>query len=583
MVVAYTDQVHPTDDLEKVNKLRNLFGKARARRRARVQLWQRNRRLVYNRYYGAARPSWMPASSVSEIYPILHALVGWMTDQRQVLDIAPSADPASPYSEMLAKIANDLRVVLESLWLVKDFDLPLEIVLWDAMTFGTGIFKVVWDPGEDSGEGNAVLTRVDPWAFFPDPNATSTDDMEYCIEARQVSWDELERRFPGAENYLGGGADERLETPDDLYGGSKEPMGNPGNVGTATSTNWGPPGAQTRDHVNREGGVTIYECWLRENEQWEDDDGEPYTQTVWRLVVFSGNYILMDEKAEDLWDHAGHPYERYVLQDLGEFWGMSLVEHLAPAQEALNRLVSSLQANAELIGNPVWVEDTRAQIGRAKITNRPGQRLYKTPGSEVGWQPPPDMPAFMFQMVQFWIGEMERISGLSAVVRGAVPTQRAAQGVLDQVQEAAFVRVRAALRNLERSLRGVGTKLASLVVENYTTPRIVAIAGPQSEQTSMALKGKHFYAPGPDGSAPLRYELWVEAGGKQPTSRQARAAEIDFAMSVGAADRRAWLEFHNIPNWQKIDERMSQREQMGLAQQQQRNAPGARQRSGRSS
>lgn len=575
-LVATKDQVDVFESIEEVNRLRSLFGKARNRRRPRIALWNRNKRLVYNRYYGGGRPTWMPAPQASEIFPILHALVGWMTDQRQILDVNPAADPGTPFADQMSQVANDLRVVLESLWLVKDFDLPLEQVLWDAMVYGTGIFKVVWDPAEDNGEGNALLTRVDPIAFFPDPNATNLDDAEYLIEARLISFDELDRRFPGASRTVGRGAEERLETLDDMYGNSKEPMGNPGNLSGA-STSWGPPGATDRDHTAREGGVTIYECWLRENEEWEDDDGETYTQTVWRLVVFTGNHILMDEYADDLWDHASHPYVRYVMQDLGEFWGMSLVEHLAHPQESLNRLLASLQGNAELIGNPVWVEDTRAHIGRAKITNKPGQRLYKTPGAEVGWQPPPQMPSFMFQLVQFWIGEMERISGLSAIVRGATPTHRAAQGVLDQVQEAAFVRVRAALRNLERSLRGVGNLLASLVVENYTTPRIVAIAGPQSEQTSMALKGKHFYVPGPDGSVPLKYELWIEAGGKQPTSRQARAAEMDMALTMGAADRRAWLEAHNVPNWQQIDQRMSQREQLGL----QTKAPGARQKAGR--
>jgi hypothetical protein len=123
--------------------------------------------------------------------------------------------------------------------------------------------------------------------------------------------------------------------------------------------------------------------------------------------------------------------------------------------------------------------------------------------------------------------------------------------------------------------------LASLVVENYTTPRIVAIAGPQSEKSALALRGKHFYAPSPDGAVPLRYELWVEAGGKQPTSRQARAAEADMALAAGAGDRRYWLEAHNVPNWQQIDQRMTQREELGLQNQQKQNAPGARQKAGR--
>jgi hypothetical protein len=574
-LIATTDIVQITEDYDLTQKMRALFGRARQVKRHRLAGWNRNYRLLHNRYYGDLRQSWLPSPQASEVYPIIHALVGWMTDQRQILDLNPSADPGSPYAQLLQKICNDLKTVLQSLWMAKDFDKPLEQVLWDAMVFGTGFFKSVWDPAEDDGMGNAVMCRVDPWAMYIDPNATDFDDAEFIIEARRVSRDELERRFPGTWDVDGN--DERLDTREELYGNTREPMANPGSmVSGGSNPSYGRPG-QAREHASHEGGVTLFECWIKENETEEDQEGETYTQAVWRLVVFTGETVLIDVPVTDLWDHGQPPYTRYVLQELGEFWGMSLVEHLAQPQDSVNRLLTSLQANAELIGNPNWVEDSRANIGRTKIVNRPGQRLTKNAGSEVGWIDPPKMPDMVFQMVEFWIKEMERISGLSAVTRGATPTHRAAQGVLDQVQEAAFVRVRAALRNLERALRGVGQLLAALVVENYTAPRIVAVNGPSGEQTSLALRGKHFYMPGPEGETPLKYELWVEVGGKQPTSRMARAAEADTAMALGAIDRKAWLEAHNWPNWQEVEARMTQREQLGLMA----GPPGARQRARR--
>jgi hypothetical protein len=569
--------VREVEDYELISKLRGLFSRARNRKRHRLAMWNRNYRLVYNRYYGDLRQSWLPSPQASEIFPILHALIGWMTDQRQIIDMNASADPGSAYADALQAICNDLQSVIQSLWMVKDWDLPLEQILWDAMIFGTGFLKAVWDPADDDGLGNPTLNRVDPWAVYPDPNATSLDDAEYVIEARRVSWDELERRFPGTRSDLEGD-DERLDTRDELFSAGQEAMARPGALPGAIVSNYGRPG-QARDHAMLEGGVTLFECWLKENKSSTDEEGNTFTEAVWRLVVFTGNTVLIDVPVTDLWESGRPPYVRYVMQDLGEFWGMSLVEHLAQPQDSINRLLTSLQANAELIGNPVWLEDSRAQIGRTKMVNRPGQRLTKNAGSEAGWERPPEMPAFVFQMVQFWIAEMERISGLSAVVRGATPSGRNAQGVIDQVQEAAFVRVRAALRNLERSLRDIGGQIASLVVENYTSPRVVAIAGPQGDQTTLALRGKHFYQPGPKGAEPLRYSLWVEIGGRALTSRQARGAEADTALALGAIDRRAWLQGRNYPDWQEIDARMTQREALGL----QAPGPGKRQRAGRTS
>jgi len=55
------------------------------------------------------------------------------------------------------------------------------------------------------------------------------------------------------------------------------------------------------------------------------------------------------------------------------------------------------------------------------------------------------------------------------------------------------------------------------------------------------------------------------AGSSNPTSRQARIAEADALLAMGAIDRQAVLMTHNFPHWQDIEQRMEAKE---LAQQQ---------------
>jgi len=272
----------------------------------------------------------------------------------------------------------------------------------------------------------------------------------------------------------------------------------------------------------------------------------------------------MNEKAEDLWSHGRHPYVRYVQHDMGDFWGISLVEHLAPAQLAINRLLAALQHHAELCGNPVMLEDSRSGIPRQKITNIPGQRLTKNQGSEVAWLVPPDMPQGVRDLVTFWINEMERISGLSAMVRGATPTGRNAQGVMDSVQESAFVRVRLALRNLERTLAAAGDLMGNLIVENYTMPRTTAIAGPTGQKSMLALKARHFYAPNFAGADPMKFSLYVQAGSALPISRSARSQEADTMFAMGAIDAQAVLEAHDYPDRRQILERVNAMKGIGI-------------------
>jgi hypothetical protein len=566
-------------DIDKAQHVRDIYRLAYNARKQRVDMWQRNYRLLHNKAWSDMRESWMPSPAASEIYPIVSALIGWMTDQRPGFTFIQSTDPFSDHSQIMSKLAKDLETCVQATWIVNQFDGEIEKVLWDAMIYGTGFFKALWDASLTEGAGDAVMRRVDPFTMYPDPDATSTEDMNYILEVRNVTLTELERRFPGSVAMLGDELpmDKGIDERDRLYEGSNgQAKANPGGL-SGESPRWGRPGhANDKAPSASDELVTLYEAWTRDSTMWSNDEGEPHIEDRWHVTVVCGNHVLLDEDAVDLFGHGRHPYTRYTMQDLGDFWGISLVEHLGPLQLSINRLLAALQSHAELTGNPVFVEDARSGIPRTKITNKPGQRLVKNQGSEVAWLTPPAMSGEVLQLVQFYLGEMERVSGLSAIVRGATPTGRNAQGVLDSVQESAFVRVRLALRGLERTLKDTVQLVASLVVENYTEPRFVSIVGPTGSQSVASLKQQHFYIPTdtPDGElAPMRFQLWVQAGSMFPISRSARAQEADVLFGMGAIDEQAVLEAHDWPNRDIIIERVRGLKGSGLLE-----PPGARQR-----
>lgn len=555
--------------------VRNLFYRARQHRRSKVAEWNRNYRILRNRTWLDNRPSWLPSPEVPEVLPIISTMVGWMTDQRPTFVVTPWSPPHSPYTNFFSSIASDLQTAMHSTWLTHGYDAHIELSVFDAYVYGTGILKTGWDNSLDGGMGNAVLRRIDPYTFYPDPSATSMDDANYFIEARTMSVQEMDRRWPGsAAKFHEGGITEDVDAPPNLDSAASAPKANPAAI-SGGSPRYGLPG-QSRINATDDPGVTVFEAWLRQHSATTDDDGTVHVFDTWRVVVVAGNTVLMDEDAEDLWDHASHPYERIALMETGDFWGMAMVDFLRGCQMSINRLLASLQLNIELVGNPVFKESTRAGIMRTKITNKPGTRVSVNENSTAEWLDPPQIPALALPMIQFYIGEMERISGMSAVVRGATPTGRNAEGVIDAVQEAAFVRIRLALRNLERALRNAGNKIAALITENYTAPRMMAVVGPNGEKSALALKARHFHIPSKDGTQPLRFTLNVEAGSSLPTSRKARAAEADTLYAMGAIDRMAVLEAHEYPNRDEITRRIQALEAAGAF-----NPPGARQRSQR--
>lgn len=565
-----------TDDMELVSRLRNLYMIARDHKRQRYDQWIRNYRLVNNRINSAAA-NWMPQPKDSEIYPVLSSLVAWMTDQNIDLEFVPSADPNTPLFDMYSNLGRDLGNVLYTAWQNYSYRAQIKLGLWDAFMYGVGIYKNVWDNALCAG-GDANLRRVDPWAFYVDPHATSLVDAEYMVEVRRMSLSEIERRWPGSASYLhakGSPGGESVDEKPTLFGGGTHaPRANPGALPGGTGVYGG--AKWSYDMYDPLPGYVVYEFWLKENDaEYEEDEDEnsdsteKYVEAKWRVVVMCNGEILLDEDAADMWSYASHPYERYVFDDIGEFYGIALVDHLASPAIHINRLLTALQHNAELTGNPVLVESAGSGTDRVAIVNKPGQRLtVRGPGGMVNqkpeWLDPPSMPPEVMGLVNFWISRIENVSGLSAMQKGATPNQRNAAEVINNVQEAAFVRVRAAIQNLEDTLQACGKKLADLIIENYTERRTVAIVGPDGQTTSQVFQAYHFQMPGKNGNMPLEYSLRILAGSTTPTSRQTRLSEATQFQALGIVDDEYVLQVAQVPRYKEILKRLYEKRQEGL-------------------
>ena len=599
MTIANLDDVLPDpnppfidqelDDFLLTQKLTNLYTLARDNKKKYQANWRRNYLLTTNRQYALDTQSpWSPNVTDSEIFPILSARIAWMTDQSIIPQVATAALPGDPFANHMQTLGDHLETILDSNLKTQGWDKEILLMLWDAAQFGAGIGKSVWDGGLDEGMGNISFRWVDAWQFYPDPNACSLDDCSYLFEVKKMTIEQIQRNFPDADKdrvraaVMYGDRSNEMARPE-LSAGSQYPMAMPGNLPGSTSTTWGLPGQSSRssDQILAE-GVNVYTCWVKE--AWEEyrpvtdpvghDDPNEEERIVydeWRCVVYTGNVVLYDELATDLWQNNRHPYVRYVDEEMGEFWPVPIVSHLAPCQVAINRLLSSLQGNVELVGNPIFLDVENSGLARTAIVNRPGLRLQmksqtaNSQGAKPQWLEPPKMQQEVQQLVTFWKQCMENISGLSGVSKGQSPQGRQAQQTVQATQEAGFVRIRSSIRNLERCLSEAYQLLAHLAIQNYDVPRTMAIVGPDGQDSALLLASKHFYSPSIFGKvAPLKFSLLVMAGSSNPTSRQARIAEADALFSLHAIDRRALLAQHNFPHWQQIDQRMTDAEQAAL-------------------
>jgi hypothetical protein len=467
-------------------------------------------------------------------------------------------------------------------------------MLWDAAMYGAGFLKCVWDAGLEKGMGNVSLKATSPWCLYVDPYATDLDDANYIIEVHTMSAAEIERRYPDTaeqtiEDAMRSAGSETDHIPPNQVSNTQRGAANliPINAGQGATT-WGQAG-QAKQHTgaNRQ-GVPVYEFWLRENYEEEVQPGDAtlgdgdrrVIVDQWRVVVVSGNRILLDELAENLYHTDRHPYVRYVDVETGEFWGSPLLRDLAPCQQAMNTLLAMGQNNIVFTGNPVMIGTKGSGADRSTWQNKPGMIYDVNGGPQAGankpmWMEPPNLPPALLQFVSFWREEMERIAGLSATNRGEVPSGRATDKQVQAGQEAGFIRIRSAIRNLEHTLRKAGELLANLVIINYDTPRFVAIVGDEGEMSSIRLAAQHFYAPTVDHNekitfAPMRFTMTVNAGSSKPTSRAARIQEANTLFQMKVVDDQYVLQAYRVSHWkavkQRKDAQMAQQAQLAEAQ-----------------
>lgn len=566
-----TDVMHPVPTL-----VSELFRRARDARRDLLVQWKRNYRTMHNRDWRPGASPWDEASNpgVNQVYPVVASCTAWMTDQRPNLEVEASAEAYSEYWEFYNQLSRHMNVALQANFQNNLISAEISRVLWDVKQYGVGYFKTVWEPWLADGMGDVVPRRVDPFTIYPDPHARSPDQLTYIVEAKTMTVAEADRTWPGAARLIetAGFLEETDEAPHrlDTTTDPRKPRAALTHIHDATGA---PIAGATPDNYDRRGHhrlrvsdspvITVLEAYVRGYRvEATDDDDVSKVWDDWRCIVVTGNVVLLDKPCDDVNSWGGQPYDRVVDKDMGEWYGPCLVEQLAPIQRLINFLIGSIVRNIYLMGNPVLKEDPSSATRNKRFTNRPGQRVQ---GHGVEWLQPPQMQAqIAMPLVEFLKGEIENISGLSAMVRGFAPSGRNAQGVLDSVQDAAFVRVRESLRELERSLRSVTSKMASAIAEFYTEARKMSLIGPDGQRFHLALNSRHFYIDDDEAGerVPLRFSIVASAGSELPTSKQARSAEAKHLFAENAIDRFELLKAIDWPNYALVAQRMAEQDAM---------------------
>jgi hypothetical protein len=467
---AASKAYQPTEQEERaLHLVERLFKKAKAHRSRYDKNWAKYYRLFRGKQWDTARPSYRHSEIVNHIFKSIQSTVPIQMDARPRFEFLPE----EPSDFELAEILNQAA---ESDWTRNNWSLELLEVLYDANFYGAGISSLLHDPMANYRAGKICFSSADPMYFFPDPDAKDVNkECGFALYAEPKDISKIKRRYPKFAQFIKPDLrdlsqfknmdDERRQSPNDNY---------------ATFTNGADEAAADRDKA------LLITCWLSpefladDYEETQDpQSGEFVQKAKWpngRKIVICNKVVLEDGPNPN--DDGEIPYQRllnYVLPR--EFWGISEVEQLEGPQKTFNKLLNFALDVLTLMGNPIWIVDTNADIDTDNLVNRPGLVVEKAPGSEVRREEGVQLQPYVLQLTEKMAEWFDSVSGSQDVSRGIQPTGITAASAITSLQEAAQTRLRQKARNADYYLQDLGRQWLSRTFQYRTAPEMFRLTG----------------------------------------------------------------------------------------------------------
>lgn len=562
------DDIHPKlrRKWNKVIKyVRHKVDQSRKARGEKDKDWERYYQFWKSKQWASKRIPWKSYITINMVFATIETIVATMTDQNPKITLLPADLTQEDY-------VDTMQAMIDTIWRRREVTSTIQEVIRNSCVFGTGFFKVFWDPEIEGGKGDVNITSIPPWCIYVDPCAKDTqfDNCEWVCQTEWVSLNYIKRRFPEYASLVKPTGTSKIKKFEkggpsgiNMVGSSGPMVKSPvfDRVEVIGNTLFSNPGVYGKEIDTDD--YLLMEMWFKDDEaicvEEEVEIIDPLTGEVGldkrlihkdkypngRLVVVCNNVVLED--MPNPYQGKFWPFVKLVDNaDIAEFWGIGEIELLEDLQRELNKRRSQIIDAANLTGNPVIIMDKDSDVDTDAISNKPGGIIRKRRGTEVKREAPPALPSYFFQMGEITNRDIQTISGIGDILGGLVPKGIRSGSGLSEAQDIASTRVRLKVKQLERSLSQIGKILIRLLQQYYTSDRVVSILG---------ANGRVQWLPW-NGNIRGDWDFIVGEGSMLPVSKSARAALMKELFQMGAIDQQALLKECDVPDYEDIIRRM---------------------------
>ena len=326
----------------------------------------------------------------------------------------------------------------------------MNLFVFDGVLYGRGIVKTTWSEKKDL----PVVRTCDVRSVFFDLTARRVEDIRYWGEATLLSENEYRKRF---ESGMYSGEENRLAQPD-VYPKWMLPI--------------------TNATVNRD-ELKSYQRWYLVYEIYDLEED--------RVVHLLAGHEepLMEDKLLYC------PYDLLVLNNNGEDCrGLSEIALISPNQEEVNNLltfwlniVRSSVPKGVFDPGGVDAEQMQNAIQAGLGTWSPlASRNGKSLNENLGNFPMPSVPADAFNLLEYTVGNISKVSALADAQRGQVTGARTATE-LALIEGSIRNRLASRQRRIDEVTASVADKMLFLMQKFKAQDAIVELTGHEGWHT----------------------------------------------------------------------------------------------------
>lgn len=378
---------------------------------------------------------------------------------------------------------------------------------------------------DEVAKGDVCAEVMSVFEMFPDPLATSMEDIEWMIEEKVRSVEYCRRRYPTTAD------GEPFEpTPDS-------------DIPSGIAEGWVGGGQIFGDGTANYRGVKVREYWCKPNSE--------HPNGWW--AVWANDTLLRSEEPFD-----PMPYVKFdSVRVPGKFWSHAVTTDLRGPQQDLNTIRTQIKENARRLGNPALMKSRQANV---RYEGAPGEIIeYDSTVQDPApsYLEPPSIPVYVENEIQRIEKSIEEISGMHEVSRATVPPGVTAASAINLLQEADETRLGPEIHQMEHALGELGTKILKLRAKYNTDERLMKIAGEDGNWDIFAFRGEML------GEDP---RVEVQAGSAMPRSKAAKQAAmtevlaliLQYGVPIDERNMRKFLKDYEVGGLDRLFEGFSE-------------------------